>query len=352
MGGNPASLKLSEGGRLLRSADWEDSAAEYGTVSCAVPVFFRSSFVHPLCPPPVHRLCTGGARRANIALGRRLGHMCATAKFTPNLAPNFAPATRHKKPREEERATAMYDTPEKKKSEFALIQLMPNMMTVGAICAGLSAIRFGFYGNYSLAVMMILLAAILDGLDGRLARALHSESKMGAELDSLADFLNFGVATPLVIYLWALQDAHGLGWISVLVFSVCCVVRLARFNVSTKSQETPKGRSGYFDGIPSPAGALLALLPMFVSFAFGGDMVLPELLICLHMVVIGLLMISHIQTWSPKAMKIPRENVKYLFVGFAFMAAALLTYAWTVLVVLCLAYVVMVIWGLVSKPKG
>lgn len=246
----------------------------------------------------------------------------------------------------------MYDAPEKKKSEFALIQLMPNMMTIGAICAGLSAIRAAVYGNYTLAVMLILLAAVLDGLDGRLARALHSESKMGAELDSLADFLNFGVATPMVIYLWALQDVRGVGWISVLVFSVCCVVRLARFNVGSKSEEEPKGRSGYFEGIPSPAGAFLAMLPMFVSFAFDGAMVLPELLICLHMVVVGLLMISHIQTWSPKAMKISREHVKYLLVGFAFMAAALLTYAWTVLVVLCVGYVAMVIWGLVSKPKG
>ncbi len=256
-------------------------------------------------------------------------------------------------PREEERATAMYDAPEKKKSEFALIQLMPNLMTIGAICAGLSAIRSAVYGNYMLAVMLILLAAVLDGLDGRLARALHSESKMGAELDSLADFLNFGVATPMVIYLWALQDVHGVGWISVLGFSVCCVVRLARFNVSSKSEEEgPNLRKGFFEGIPSPAGALLALLPMFASFAYGSsDPVLHELLICLIMVLVGLAMISHIPTWSPKAVKISRENVKYLLVGFAFMAAALLTYAWTVLVALCLGYVAMVIWGLVSKPK-
>ena len=105
----------------------------------------------------------------------------------------------------------MYDAPEKKKSEFALIQLMPNLMTIGAICAGLSAIRFAISGNFKLAVMLILLAAVLDGLDGRLARALRSVSKMGAELDSLADFLNFGVATPMVIYLWALQDMRGIG---------------------------------------------------------------------------------------------------------------------------------------------
>lgn len=245
----------------------------------------------------------------------------------------------------------MYEAPEKKKAEFALIQLLPNMMTIGAICAGLSAIRFGVHGNYTLAVLLILAAAILDGLDGRLARALGSDSKMGAELDSLADFLNFGVAAPLVVYFWALQDTRSAGWISVLVFSVCCVVRLARFNVSAKSDE-PAPRSGYFTGIPSPAGALLAMLPMFVSFAFGDGPVIPDLLISLHMVVIGLLMISRIPTWSPKALKISRENVKYFLVGSAFAGAAVLTYAWTTLVVLCLAYVVMVIWGLIAKSPG
>ncbi|MGR3761605.1 CDP-diacylglycerol--serine O-phosphatidyltransferase [Roseobacteraceae bacterium NS-SX3] len=236
----------------------------------------------------------------------------------------------------------------KRRTEFALIQLLPNMMTIGAICAGLTAIRFGVQGNYVLAVQLILVAALLDGLDGRLARALRSDSKMGAELDSLADFLNFGVAAPLIIYFWALQDMRSAGWISVLVFSVCCVVRLARFNVSAKSEE-PKGRSGYFTGVPSPAGALLAMLPMFVSFAFADAPVLPDILICFHMVVIGLLMISRIPTWSPKAVKISRENVKYLLVGVAFAGAALLTYAWTTLVVLCAGYAVMVIWGLITR---
>lgn len=301
----------------------------------------------PRCAPAGCRICEYCAA---AALGAYVRHGYNSPKVCPQvcLCAAALPA-----PRKEESATAMYDAPEKKKSEFALIQLMPNMMTIGAICAGLSAIRSAVYGNYTLAVMLILLAAVLDGLDGRLARALRSVSKMGAELDSLADFLNFGVATPMVIYLWALQDMRGIGWISVLVFSVCCVVRLARFNVSSKSEEeAPKLRKGYFEGIPSPAGALLALLPMFASYAFGGgDPVLHDLLICLNMVLVGLAMISHIPTWSPKAVKISRENVKYLLVGFAFMAAALLTYAWTVLVVLCLGYVAMVIWGLVSKPK-
>ncbi|MEP1328192.1 CDP-diacylglycerol--serine O-phosphatidyltransferase [Pseudophaeobacter sp.] len=241
---------------------------------------------------------------------------------------------------------------DKRLTEFALIQLLPNIMTIGAICAGLSAIRFGVQGNYVLAVQLILAAAILDGLDGRLARALGSDSKMGAELDSLADFLNFGVAAPLVIYFWALQDMSNAGWISVLVFSVCCVVRLARFNVATKSEEdVAEVANGYFVGIPSPAGALLAMLPMFVSFAFDTGAGFPKLLICFHMVVIGLLMISRIPTWSPKAVRISRENVKYFLVACAFAGAAVLTYAWSTLVVLCLSYVVLVVWGLIRKPS-
>ncbi|KPD11682.1 CDP-diacylglycerol--serine O-phosphatidyltransferase [Phaeobacter sp. 11ANDIMAR09] len=241
---------------------------------------------------------------------------------------------------------------DKRLTEFALIQLLPNIMTVGAICAGLSAIRFGVQGNYVLAVQLILAAAILDGLDGRLARALGSDSKMGAELDSLADFLNFGVAAPLVIYFWALQDMSNAGWISVLVFSVCCVVRLARFNVATKSDEASEVPGGYFVGIPSPAGALLAMLPMFISFAFGAGTGFPKLLICLHMIVIGLLMISRIPTWSPKMVRISRENVKYFLVACAFAGAAVLTYAWSTLVLLCLSYVCLVVWGLITRPSA
>ena len=193
----------------------------------------------------------------------------------------------------------------------------------------------------------------IDLLDGALARALGSDSKMGAELDSLADFLNFGVAAPLVIYFWALQDMSSAGWISVLVYAVCCVVRLARFNVATKSdEEVTDVPEGYFVGIPSPAGALLAMLPMFFSFAFEVEFGLSPLLICLHMIVIGLFMISRIPTWSPKAVRISRENVKYFLVACAFAGAAVLTYAWTTLVVLCLSYLGLVIWGLINKPSG
>jgi len=236
---------------------------------------------------------------------------------------------------------------DKSPAELALIQLLPNMITIAAICAGLTAIRFGFQGDFVRAVQLILAACILDGVDGRLARLLNSDSKMGAELDSLADFLNFGVAPPLVLYFWALQDMRSAGWLTVLVFAVCCVVRLARFNVASKDEEV-RDDSAFFTGIPAPAGAMLVFLPMFISFAFSDVPLLPDALICLYMVGIGLLMISRIPVWSFKTTRISRQNVKFVLVGFAFIGAAVLTFAWITLVALCLAYIGLVIWAMLS----
>jgi len=238
----------------------------------------------------------------------------------------------------------MIDKPEK----VTLVQLIPNMMTVAAICAGLTAIRFGVHGSYEWAVRMILIAAVLDGLDGRIARLLRSDSKMGAELDSLADFLNFGVAPSLLLYFWALQDTRSAGWIAVLFFTTCCVLRLARFNVTRKAEDDT-AESAYFTGVPSPAGAMLVLLPMFISFAFDAKPVLPDLLLSVYMGGVGLLMISRIPTWSFKKTRIPKVNVKYFLVGFAFVGAAVLTYPWISLVLICLAYIGVVIVAWVRK---
>lgn len=237
---------------------------------------------------------------------------------------------------------------DRRKLDLPLVQLLPNLLTIVAICAGLTAIRFGVQGNYEQAVLLVVAAGLLDGLDGKLARILKSDSKMGAELDSLADFVNFGVAPPLVIYFWALQDMRSAGWISVLVFSVCCVLRLARFNVTNKLDQDVDD-SGYYAGVPSPAGAGLVMMPMFASFAIADAPLVPGGMICLYMIAIGLLMISRIPTWSFKAMTISRENVKFLIVGFVFIVAAVLTYAWITLVVLGLVYVALVIWSLIAK---
>jgi len=237
-------------------------------------------------------------------------------------------------------------------TQISITQLLPNMITVTAICAGITAIRFGVEGNYILAVQLILLAAVLDGLDGRVARMLDSQSKIGAELDSLADFLNFGVAPGIVLYFWGLQAMPRAGWLAVLVYAVCCVIRLARFNTTAKSEDASKDNST-FTGIPSPAGALLAMLPMFVSFSFAERPVAPGLLVLANMLIVGGLMISRIPTPSFKTAKISRENVKYFLIAFAAVGAALLIYTWVSLVALCAIYVGAVIWALIydRKPK-
>ena len=243
--------------------------------------------------------------------------------------------------------------PDRKNEKLSLVQLIPNMLTITAICAGLTAIRFGLNGQYELAVQLVLLAAVLDGLDGRIARALGSDSKMGAELDSLADFLNFGVVPSLILYPWALEDFRGLGWLAVLVYAVCCVLRLARFNVARKEEMPGKGsENAFFVGVPSPAGAALVMLPMFISFGFGTDPVLPDLLLALYMGGIGLLMISRVPTWSFKTVKVPRGDVRIFMVGFVLVGALLVTYAWLSLIALCFVYIGVVIWKLITRPRG
>lgn len=232
--------------------------------------------------------------------------------------------------------------PVRRRREVSILSLLPNVMTLAAICAGLSAIRFAILGRFELALLLILLAAVLDGIDGRLARMLKSESAIGAELDSLADFVNFGVAPPMVLYLWALQDLRSFGWIAVLIFAVCAVLRLARFNVAAKS-ETPVDPR-YFTGVPAPAGALLVLLPLFASYAFGSGPfpILPLSLMSLYIVFVGLLMVSQIKTWSLKSFSVPQGKVRYVMVAIVAVVATFFTFPWTTLVVLDLAYLAMV----------
>ena len=233
------------------------------------------------------------------------------------------------------------------KLELSLAQLFPNMMTIAAICLGITAIKYGFESKFQSAVQLILLAGVLDALDGSVARFLRSDSKMGAELDSLADVLNFGVAPPLVLYFWALQDLEGIGWFSVQIFVVCCVVRLARFNVASKSIEEVNS-SGYFVGVPAPAAAFLVMLPMYVSFAFEEVNLLPPLVICSHLALIGLLMISNMPTWSFKAVTSSQKKSKYFLIGLVVIGAAVLNYGWITLIGLCICYIFLLIYQIIS----
>ena len=234
-------------------------------------------------------------------------------------------------------------TPTDPPRELLLLKLLPNLVSILALCSGLTAIRFAIAGNFGLAILLIGTAAALDGLDGRLARILKSESAIGAELDSLCDFVNFGVAPALVLYLWGLRAETSLGWIAVLVYAVCCMLRLARFNVGSRAVGEPAEKT-VFIGVPSPAGAMLALVPMYLVLALDHAVVLPPQIVALWMVAIGALMISRVRTPSLKRIKIAADHARYVLVGLVVMVAALLTYPWVTLLTLSLAYLGAILW--------
>lgn len=218
--------------------------------------------------------------------------------------------------------------------QLLAVKLLPNLVSILALCAGLTAIRFAIGGNISVAVFLVALAAALDGLDGRLARMLQSESAIGAELDSLCDFVNFGVVPGLVLYLWGLTTEISMGWIAVLIYAVCCMLRLARFNVGSRKAD-PAEKYG-FVGVPSPAGALLALFPIYVGHVF--DYRLPPQVVALWMIAIGALMISRLQTPSLKRITIAASFARYALVLAVAVVAALVTYPWITLLTISVAY--------------
>ena len=222
--------------------------------------------------------------------------------------------------------------------QLLLLKLLPNLVSILALCAGLTAIRYAIAGNFPMAVLLIGTAAALDGLDGRLARMLKSESAIGAELDSLCDFVNFGVTPAIVLYLWGLRTETSLGWIAVLVYAVCCMLRLARFNVGHKAPAGEVAEKTSFIGVPSPAGAMLALVPMYLVLALDHAITLPPVLVALWMVAVGALMISRVRTPSLKRIRIAADLARYVLVGLVVVVAALVTYPWVTLLTLSLAY--------------
>lgn len=235
----------------------------------------------------------------------------------------------------------MADKPEKRpRRELPLVQLVPNFLTLGALCASLTAIRFAIQGEGQMAVGLILLAAVLDTLDGWAARRLNSESEIGAELDSLADFASFGVAPGLILYSWMLdgETGAGLAWIGVLIYAICCALRLARFNVGNNGAASEGLERRFFRGVPSPAGALLAFMPMYFAFLYPEAATLPAWLLALYLMGIGGLMISQLPTWSFKSVTLKPENTRYFLLGFVALAGGLLTSPWATLFGLGLCY--------------
>lgn len=223
--------------------------------------------------------------------------------------------------------------------------LLPNMLTTFALCAGLTSIRFALEGKFELAVAAILIAALFDGIDGRVARMIKGTSRFGAELDSLSDFLSFGVAPVLVLYLWTLSDISGFGWIAVLSHAVCCALRLARFNVAIDDPDKPAWTSGFFTGVPSPAGAALVLLPIIASFSLGPMPFHSPYLVAGVAVLVAFLMVSRIPTLSFKKIRIHRDWVLPTLVFFGIGTALALSYPWQVLGLLIVGYAVTIPFG-------
>ncbi|MBX3504242.1 MAG: CDP-diacylglycerol--serine O-phosphatidyltransferase [Parvibaculum sp.] len=218
--------------------------------------------------------------------------------------------------------------------------IIPNAITILALCAGLTAIRFAIEGRFEAAVVAIIIASIFDALDGRIARLLHGSSKFGAELDSLTDFVNFGVAPVVVLYLWSLGDIGGIGWIAVLGFSVCSALRLARFNVALEDPDKPVWTGNYFVGVPAPAAAGLVMLPLYLSFIGVTWMQDVPILIALHAMAIAFLMVSQIPTFSGKrmGMRIRRDMVLPILLLVGMSAAIILSYPWIAFTGLCAIY--------------
>lgn len=219
------------------------------------------------------------------------------------------------------------------------VRLLPNAITVLALCAGLSAVQFALTGQHGLAIGAIGIAAILDGLDGRIARLLDATSKMGAELDSLADAISFGVAPALVLYIW-LADASRLGWGAALIFAVCMVLRLARFNTLVDSPEQPRYAGEFFVGVPAPAGGLLILLPVMATLQFGPGWWSAGATVWLWTLGIAALLISRIPTLSVKKFKVPAKAAAPILVGVGLAAAAVIQYPLIALISTLLLYLV------------
>ena len=213
--------------------------------------------------------------------------------------------------------------------------MVPNVVTLLALCAGLTSIPLSMQGSFGWAVWAILVAAILDGIDGRVARLLKSTSNFGAQLDSLADFVNFGVAPALLLYIWKLNGIGPIGWIAAMVYAICCALRLARFNAAMDGEPQPDWQKDYFVGVPAPAGALIVLFPLYLARTGIAGVADVPLIVAAYAVLIGLLMVSRLPTYSGKrtSARIPGESVMPLFILVVLLAGLLASYTFLVLAV-------------------
>ena len=231
--------------------------------------------------------------------------------------------------------------------------LLPNLLTLMALCSGVTAIRFAVEGRFELAVSGVLLAIFLDAVDGRLARYLEGTSRFGAELDSLADFVNFGVAPAIMVYFWSLNELRTFGWAVCLMLAIGCALRLARFNVAVDGPTKPAWAGGYFIGMPAPAGALLALAPLYLGFLGIINEGHPfAKTISAYEIIIAVLMVSRVPTFSGKTLtRIPRDFFLPILALLAIFLVFLISYPWETLSALTAVYLLMLPIGVASYRR-
>lgn len=230
--------------------------------------------------------------------------------------------------------------------------MIPNAITALALCMGLTGVRFAIGGEWEKALGAIVLAGVLDGMDGRIARLLRAQSKFGAELDSLSDNIAFGTAPALILFLWSLQDAPRFGWTAALALAVCCALRLARFNARLDAAEQPHKSAGFNTGVPAPAGAGLAFVPIFLWLVSGRQPLFQAWpLVMAWTLFIAALMISSLPTFSWSSIRIRREWRLFALAGIALLGAALATAPWHTLLAVAALYLLMIPFALLSYAR-
>ena len=220
--------------------------------------------------------------------------------------------------------------------------VVPNAITALALCVGLSGVRFAIAERWDLAVTMTVIAAVLDGMDGRIARALRGQTRFGAELDSLSDVIAFGVSPAIIVHLWSLQQWPRFGWLFALAYAVCMALRLARFNARIDAAEQPHKSAGFNTGVPAPAGAGLAFIPIYLWLITGNDLFRQWQLVMGWTVLIALLMISSVATFSWTSLRIRRSTRLFVIAGIGLLGAALVTNPWVTLLAIALIYLAMI----------
>ena len=234
---------------------------------------------------------------------------------------------------------------------LSLRALAPNAITSAALCAGLTGIRFATDGQWEKAVFAVILAGMLDGIDGRVARLMKAQSRFGAELDSLADNVSFGVAPALILFMWSLNDLPRVGWFAALALAVCCALRLARFNARIDLPEQPHKSAGFLTGVPAPVGAGLAFLPLYLWIASGEAVFRNPVVVGLWTLGMAFLMISSLATLSWTSLR-PRRSIRIEVIAlFGLVIAALLTEPWWTLVAICAVYLALIPLAIVRYAR-